>query len=153
MKKLLAVGLLVLGACPAPPPAPQCPLPTGLPVFPGAVGYGTTTPGGRGGRVVEATTLGTYTAPRGEQAEEGPSTLSYISASAQFTAAGTTTSVKFASNDVESPYGIALDDVRVIPSLAAPAASDFTIAASAFAPALIAPGESATSTVSTTAIG
>lgn len=57
MKRLLAVGLLVLGACPAPPPPPQCPLPTGLPVFPGAVGYGTTTPGGRGGRVIEVTTL------------------------------------------------------------------------------------------------
>ena len=57
MRTLLAVSLLVLGACPSAPPPPQCTVPTGLPVFPGAVGYGTSTPGGRGGRVVEVTTL------------------------------------------------------------------------------------------------
>jgi len=54
----------VLAACSDPVP-PECPLPSGLPVFPGAAGYGTTTPAGRGGRVVEVTSL----------ADDGPGTL------------------------------------------------------------------------------
>lgn len=57
MRVVLAVFLVMVSACPMPPSAPQCTVPTGLPVFPGAVGYGTGTPGGRGGRVLEVTTL------------------------------------------------------------------------------------------------
>lgn len=51
-----AVTSLLYGACSEPTP-PSCELPTGLPVFPGAEGFGTTTPAGRGGRVLEVTTL------------------------------------------------------------------------------------------------
>jgi hypothetical protein len=53
-------------ATPANPQTPR-PLPpqTGLPVFPGAEGFGTRTPAGRGGRVLEVTTL----------ADSGPGSL------------------------------------------------------------------------------
>ncbi|HMX94511.1 MAG TPA: pectate lyase, partial [Elusimicrobiota bacterium] len=37
--------------------AGNSPAPRPLPVFPGAVGFGTTTPAGRGGVVLEVTTL------------------------------------------------------------------------------------------------
>jgi hypothetical protein len=62
--RALAFLVAVLAACADPSP-PECPLPTGLPVFPGATGYGTTTPAGRGGRVIEVTSL----------ADSGPGTL------------------------------------------------------------------------------
>jgi pectate lyase len=51
------------------PPNPQTPRPVddpvGLPVFPGAQGFGTRTPAGRGGKVIEVTSL----------ADNGPGTL------------------------------------------------------------------------------
>ncbi|MCB9754235.1 MAG: pectate lyase [Myxococcales bacterium] len=50
----LACGAL---ACGADEPLPACALPEGLPVFPGAEGFGSTTPAGRGGQVLEVTTL------------------------------------------------------------------------------------------------
>ncbi|HVE87085.1 MAG TPA: hypothetical protein VND93_29725 [Myxococcales bacterium] len=56
--------MTVVAACADPVP-PDCPLPAGLPVFPGAAGFGTTTPAGRGGRVIEVTSL----------ADSGPGTL------------------------------------------------------------------------------
>ncbi len=46
-----AAAAITVTALPPPPP------PSGLAVFPGAEGYGTTTPGGRGGRVIHVTNL------------------------------------------------------------------------------------------------
>lgn len=58
------LGVLCLSGC-ASPEAPECTLPTGLPVFPGAVGFGSTTPAGRGGAILEVTSLD----------DDGPGTL------------------------------------------------------------------------------
>lgn len=60
---LCACWAALLGC--ASPDAPVCTLPTGLPVFPGATGFGTTTPAGRGGAILEVTSL----------ADHGPGTL------------------------------------------------------------------------------
>ena len=49
------VGVVLLAGCRVSPPPPP---PAGRAVFPGAQGFGTTTVGGRGGRVIEVTTLG-----------------------------------------------------------------------------------------------
>jgi hypothetical protein len=58
---VIAVPLLHYRLQAATPANPQTPRPvppqTGLPVFPGAEGFGTRTPAGRGGRVLEVTTL------------------------------------------------------------------------------------------------
>jgi hypothetical protein len=73
---LLILFIIVLGIpmClgflrPKTPKNPSVPRPfeplTGLPVFPGAEGFGTDTPAGRGGRVIEVTTL----------ADDGPGSL------------------------------------------------------------------------------
>lgn len=59
-----ALAALLLCAC-ASPEAPECTIPTGLAVFPGAAGFGTTTPAGRGGKILEVTSL----------ADDGPGTL------------------------------------------------------------------------------
>lgn len=48
---VLAAGLAAALLCPAAPPAPR------VPAFPGALGFGAHTPGGRGGRVLAVTTL------------------------------------------------------------------------------------------------
>jgi pectate lyase len=60
----LLMCALVLPAC-ASPEVPECAIPSGLPVFPGAAGFGTTTPAGRGGKVLEVTSLD----------DDGPGTL------------------------------------------------------------------------------
>lgn len=68
---LVFIGLpLTLEAlAPRPPKNPATPRPlppqTGLPVFPGAEGFGTRTPAGRGGKVIQVTSL----------ADHGPGTL------------------------------------------------------------------------------
>jgi len=66
---VIAVPLLHYRLQAATPANPQTPRPvppqTGLPVFPGAEGFGTRTPAGRGGRVLEVTTL----------ADSGPGSL------------------------------------------------------------------------------
>ncbi|OGQ14855.1 MAG: hypothetical protein A2138_21275 [Deltaproteobacteria bacterium RBG_16_71_12] len=57
MRHHFIVALLAIaGAC-APQSPLVCPLPEGLPVFPGAEGFGTDTPAGRGGAVLEVTNL------------------------------------------------------------------------------------------------
>lgn len=56
--------MLLLPACAA-PEAPECTVASGLPVFPGAAGFGTTTPAGRGGQILEVTSL----------EDDGPGTL------------------------------------------------------------------------------
>ncbi len=61
---LLLVGSCLLPACGS-AEAPECTMPTGLPVFPGAAGFGTTTLAGRGGKILEVTSL----------ADDGPGTL------------------------------------------------------------------------------
>lgn len=58
----ISIGLLT--ACAA-PETPECTIPAGLPVFPGAAGFGTTTLAGRSGQVLEVTSL----------ADDGPGTL------------------------------------------------------------------------------
>lgn len=66
---LAASALITLGAEAATPKNPNQPRPfqplKGLPVFPGAEGFGTDTPAGRGGKVIEVTSL----------ADDGPGTL------------------------------------------------------------------------------
>ena len=66
---LIGVPLLTQARTPATPKNPSTPRPvvpqTGLPVFPGAEGFGTRTPAGRGGKVIEITSL----------ADDGPGTL------------------------------------------------------------------------------
>jgi len=68
---VIVIGIpIVLGALePETPKNPVTPRPftplVGLPVFPGAEGFGTDTPAGRGGRVIEVTTL----------ADDGPGSL------------------------------------------------------------------------------
>ncbi len=52
-----SVALVLLVGCGTPPAPVECPLPEGLPAFPGAEGFGSTTPGGRGGKVIEVTSL------------------------------------------------------------------------------------------------
>lgn len=47
---------MLIASCSA-PEAPTCTIPSGLPVFPGATGFGTTTPAGRGGKILEVTSL------------------------------------------------------------------------------------------------
>jgi len=63
-QKLAGMSLGLLAAC-ASPEAPECTTPTGLPVFPGAAGFGSTTIAGRGGKILEVTSL----------ADDGPGTL------------------------------------------------------------------------------
>jgi hypothetical protein len=63
-------ALAVLSACQGPPPSAELrdavrDLSNGLPVFPGAQGFGSTTPAGRGGELVRVTSL----------AADGPGTL------------------------------------------------------------------------------
>ena len=66
---VVGVPMLEGALTPAPPRNPSAPrqieLPAGLPVFPGAEGFGTRTVAGRGGRVIEVTSL----------ADDGPGTL------------------------------------------------------------------------------
>jgi hypothetical protein len=50
------LGAFLLYGC-ASPEAPECTIPNGLPIFPGAVGFGTTTLAGRGGKILEVTSL------------------------------------------------------------------------------------------------
>lgn len=64
MAFVLLCSALLLPAC-ASAEAPECTLPTGLPIFPGAAGFGTTTSAGRGGKILEVTSL----------ADDGPGTL------------------------------------------------------------------------------
>jgi penicillin V acylase-like amidase (Ntn superfamily) len=60
---VIVVGVPIVRSAlePGPPPNPSTPRPlepqVGLPVFPGAEGFGTRTPAGRGGRVIEVTSL------------------------------------------------------------------------------------------------
>lgn len=60
----ILAGALLTASC-ATPEAPICTTPSGLPVFPGAVGFGTTTPAGRHGKILEVTSLD----------DDGPGTL------------------------------------------------------------------------------
>jgi pectate lyase len=66
---LIGTAALTKATAPAGPVNPSTPRPlapqTGLPVFPGAEGFGTRTPAGRGGKVIEVTSL----------ADDGPGTL------------------------------------------------------------------------------
>jgi pectate lyase len=66
---LIAVPMVLKALEPSTPKNPSTPRPVtpqvGLPVFPGAEGFGTRTPAGRGGKVIEVTSL----------ADDGPGTL------------------------------------------------------------------------------
>ncbi len=57
MNRTLAVVVALTFSCGGKPRDLTCEAVTGLPVFPGAEGYGTNTPGGRGGKVIEVTSL------------------------------------------------------------------------------------------------
>lgn len=52
---LFALGASASASADAEPPL--CEVQPGLPVFPGAEGFGTTTPAGRGGRVIEVSSF------------------------------------------------------------------------------------------------
>jgi pectate lyase len=66
---VVGIPMLVAAVTPGPPPNPTTPRPVepqgGLPVFPGAEGFGTRTIAGRGGRIIEVTSL----------ADSGPGSL------------------------------------------------------------------------------